>query len=254
MRFACLGSGSRGNAWLVEAGSTRVLVDCGFSRRATERRLARLGLEAGQLSALLVTHEHADHAGGVARLAQAHDLPVYLTAGTREAAGLADLPHLHSIHAWDAPFAIDGLQVQPYTVPHDARETVQFVLGDGRHRLGLLTDAGHVTPHILQVLDGCDALVLETNHDGELLAAGPYHPALKRRVAGAWGHLSNSQAAAGLKALGGGRLQHLVAAHLSEQNNTRERVVAALAGALGCAPAWIGVAEQEAGLDWRALA
>jgi phosphoribosyl 1,2-cyclic phosphodiesterase len=138
-------------------------------------------------------------------------------------------------------------------VPHDAREPVQYVFSDGDRRLGVLTDTGCVTPHIERCLDGCDALVLECNHDSEMLRRGAYPPQLKTRIAGRLGHLDNAAAAALLATLDRRRLQHVVAAHLSEQNNCPELARAALAGALGCGSEWIGVADQETGFGWREL-
>lgn len=251
MRFASLGSGSRGNATLVEHGSTSVLIDCGFSVAQTERRLARLGRCAGDLAAIVVTHEHGDHLRGVARLSRRHRLPVWATAGT--AACMRGAVHgLFRVNALET-FAIGDLEVQPFAVPHDAREPTQFIFGDGARRLGVLTDTGTVTAHIERMLSGCEALLLECNHDPELLAAGPYPPALQARVGGAHGHLSNGQAARLMARIDRSRLQHVVAAHLSERNNSPRHAREALAEVLGCSPAWIGVADQEAGLDWREL-
>jgi phosphoribosyl 1,2-cyclic phosphodiesterase len=252
LRFACLGTGSRGNAVVVVAGRTTVLVDCGFSLRETGRRLLRVGLRLEDLSAVLVSHEHSDHCAGVARLAQRSGLSIYATHGTLQASGLQGLPRARAI-APDQRFALDGLEIQAYPLPHDAREPCQFVLGDGCHRLGLVTDAGHVSAHMQRLLDGCDALLLETNHDPHMLARGPYPPALKARVGSAYGHLSNAQGADLLSRIDTSRLQHLVAGHLSEQNNTPLQARAALAGALGCAPEWVAVADQEQGLPWREL-
>ena len=148
---------------------------------------------------------------------------------------------------------IDDLRVNPFTVPPDAREPCQFVFEDGMRRLGLLTDTGRMTPHIIDSLHGCDALLLECNHDADMLAGGPYSAALKRRVGGPLGHLSNHQAGTLLGALDTSRLQHLVAAHLSDKNNRPALAQAALGAALDCADDWIGVADQEAGLDWRTI-
>jgi len=249
VRFASLGSGSRGNGTLVEHGDTRLLIDCGFPAAQTERRLARLGCRGEDLAAILVTHEHGDHLRGVARLSRRHRLPVWATAGT--AAALRGAVHrLHRFDALDA-FAVGDLDVHPFPVPHDAREPAQFVIGDGVRRLGVLTDTGTPTPHIARMLSGCDALLLECNHDPAMLAAGPYPPALQARVGGDLGHLSNTQAAALLAGIDCSRLRHVVAAHLSERNNRPEHARAALAAVLGCAPEWVGVADQEAGLDWR---
>lgn len=253
MRFASLGSGSRGNALIAEAGATRVLVDCGFGLRDAVTRLARLGVEPETLSGILVTHEHDDHVGGVARLAGRYRIPVYLTHGTLQAAGDfggADVavidPHQR--------MTVNDLEVEPFPVPHDAREPVQYVLGDGARRLGVLTDIGEPTAHVVQVLKECDALVLECNHDPGLLESGPYPPSLKRRIAGRLGHLDNPASARLLSQLDGRRLRHVVAAHLSETNNRPDLARAALAGALGCAPDWIGVATQEGGFGWLGLA
>lgn len=253
MRFASLGSGSRGNAGVIEEGRTRVLLDCGFSARETQRRLARLGVDPSDLTAVLITHEHADHIGGAAVLARRFKLPLWVTPGTRaRLPELADVPGL-ALFNCHAPFALDGLEVRPFPVPHDAREPAQFVFGNGHRRLAVLTDAGHVTPHIESVLDGCDGLLLECNHDPKMLAGGPYPPALKERVAGGHGHLSNGQAAALLEGLDTGRLQHVVAMHLSEKNNRPELARAALSAALGCEPGWVTTADQADGFEWRDL-
>lgn len=252
IRFASLGSGSKGNALLVEAGSTRVLVDCGFGPREAARRLERLGVVPQSIAAVLVTHEHADHAGGVAAGAARFGWAVHASHGTAAAARqLADCP----VRRFDshATFAIGDLAIHPYPVPHDAREPTQFVFSDGARSLGVLTDAGCVTPHILAMLTGCAALVLECNHDAVMLAHGRYPPPLKRRIAGDYGHLDNRAAADLLRGIGGAGLAHVVAAHLSEENNTPELARAALAGALGCTPDWIGVADQAGGCGWRAL-
>ncbi|HET6725558.1 MAG TPA: MBL fold metallo-hydrolase [Gammaproteobacteria bacterium] len=252
MRFASLGSGSRGNGTLIEADGACLLVDCGFSVSETEQRLARLGRSASDIDAILVTHEHADHVRGVARLAARYGISVRATAGTLGACGRYQIEHAEAFSAHEG-FSIGGLEVTPIAVPHDAREPTQFVFSDGNRRLGLLTDAGHITAHIMRSLALCDALILECNHDEAMLARGPYPPSVKRRVGGLLGHLSNNQAAALLQDIDISRLQHLVAAHLSEQNNTVVQARAALAGAVGCEPDWIGVADQEGGLDWREL-
>lgn len=253
VRFASLGSGSRGNATVIEAGRTRLLLDCGFPARETERRLARLGLEPSSLTAILLSHEHTDHSGGAAVMARRFGLPLWLTAGTRgRLPGRTELPEpvVFSCHA---PFAIDGLEIVPFPVPHDAREPAQFVIGDGDRRLAVLTDSGHVTPHIKAVVDGCDGLLVECNHDVTMLAEGPYPPALKARVGGGHGHLSNDQAATLLAGLATDRMQHIIAMHLSERNNHPDRVRAALGTALGCEPAWVTTADQGNGVGWREL-
>ena len=252
MRFASLGSGSRGNATLVEADTTLVMIDCGFSCRETERRLSQLGRTPADLDAILVTHEHGDHVRGVPLLARKYNLPVWMTRGTQRMLRDDKLPCVHHFDG-HTRFSIGSLQVQPFTVPHDACEPCQFALEYGELRFGVLTDTGRTTPHILECLDGCDALLLECNHDVDMLADGPYPDALKARVGGTLGHLSNAQAGALLAQLDTSRLQHLVAAHLSDKNNRPALVQIALAGVLECEPDWIGVADQEEGLDWRTI-
>ncbi len=253
MRFAILGSGSRGNATLIEEGGTSVLVDCGFSIREMERRLARLGKSPDELSAVLVTHEHSDHIGGVGPLARKYKMPVWMTPGTHAQQNVGELPDLRMLNCHE-PVAIGDLLVEPFPVPHDAREPTQFVFANGAVRLGVLTDVGRSTPHIEEVLGACDALIMECNHDEEMLANGPYPAFLKARVAGQFGHLSNGQAGAIVRSLDCAGLQHIVAAHLSEKNNRPELAVQALSAALDCEPEWIAVAAQDAGLGWREIA
>jgi len=251
VRFASLGSGSAGNALVVEAGATRLLVDCGFPVEATERRLARLGLAPADLAAIVVTHEHGDHADGVLPFARRHGVPVWMTHGTARAlSGAAPEARMFDSHS---PFAVDGLEVHPFPVPHDAREPAQLVLSDGAWRLGVLTDTGSPTRHVAAMLSGCHALVLECNHDPAMLAAGPYPGWLKTRIGGPFGHLANEAAAALLATLDRSRLRHVVAAHLSATNNRPALASGALAQALGCAPAEVVVADQAEGFGWLAL-
>jgi phosphoribosyl 1,2-cyclic phosphodiesterase len=254
VRFASIGSGSEGNGLVVEAGSTRVLIDCGFGVKDTVARLARHGIEPEQLTAILVTHEHNDHAGGVAAFAGRYDIPVWMTFGTMMVIGdrFDGIAQVYGFDSHDA-FNVGDLEVRPFPVPHDAREPVQFVVGDGKCRLGVLTDIGGSTPFVEASLSGCHALVLECNHDRDLLAESDYPPSLKQRIAGRFGHLHNEAAAALLAALDTSRLQHIIAAHLSTQNNTPAKARAALAGALKCAEEWIGIADQAEGFAWRAL-
>jgi phosphoribosyl 1,2-cyclic phosphodiesterase len=253
IRFASLGSGSKGNATLIESGGTRVLVDCGFYLREAEERLERLGVEPQSLNAILVTHEHNDHIGGVARFARKHNVPVWMTAGTYSAWDDSIVPFLHKFSPHRA-FTVGDLQVQPFPVPHDAREPCHYVLSDGALRLGVISDAGSVTLHMRERLSACDALMLEFNHDVHMLASGPYTPSLKQRVGGSLGHLSNAQSAALLAALDCSRLQHLVLTHLSEINNTPELARSAACQALGRDERWMVCAHQNDGLAWREVA
>ncbi|MBP0636326.1 MBL fold metallo-hydrolase [Cupriavidus sp. AcVe19-6a] len=259
MRFAFLGSGSEGNSLLIESRedttTTRVLLDCGFGIRETARRLERLGVTPDQLDAVLVTHEHGDHVGSAYAFAARHRLAVYTSHGTwlatshMRGADVADVRVCGADHG----FAIGGIQVMPYTVPHDAREPLQFVLSDGKSRLGVLTDAGMETPYVTARLSGVDALVLECNHDREMLRNSIYPASLKRRIGGDFGHLANEVAASILGQVAHAGLHRVVAAHLSKQNNTRELATGALAAALGALPSEVLVADQEMGLDWQAV-
>lgn len=256
MRFASLGSGSAGNALLVEQGSTRLLLDCGFGLRESVMRLQRLGVGAEQLSGILVTHEHDDHAGGVFKLAAKFRIPVWLTHGTRTMVQRHLAPSYEiDMHVFDSheSFHIGDIEVHPFPVPHDAREPVQFVFGNGARRLGVLTDTGISTPHIEAMLSGCDALTLECNHDLDMLMNGPYVRQLKQRVSGRLGHLDNQSAAALLGRLDNRRLQHIVAAHLSAQNNSPALARQALSTVLDCALDWIGIADQATGFEWRTI-
>jgi phosphoribosyl 1,2-cyclic phosphodiesterase len=257
MRFASLGSGSAGNATVVEAGTTRLLLDCGFTLRETVARLAALKLEPGQLTGILVTHEHDDHAGGAFKLAAKFDLRIWITHGTLRNAQryIPDSFDLSALEVIDSHtrFSVNDIEVHPFPVPHDAGEPVQFVFHDGRHKLGVLTDTGMGTPHIEAILSGCDALALECNHDLNLLMNGAYAWPLKQRISGRYGHLDNATAAGLLGKLDNTKLQHLMALHLSEKNNTPELAGTALATALGCETDWIGIASQETGFDWRQI-
>ena len=248
MRFASLGSGSKGNATLVQAGDTLLMVDCGFSLRETTRRLERLAVRPEQLDAILVTHEHTDHSAGVATLSRKFGIPVYLSHGT---AGTGRCDGSHQLRCFNSAdsFSVGCLDIRAVTVPHDAAEPCQFTLSWGEWSLGILTDLGSVTPHVLDSFRCCHSLLLEFNHDLNMLHAGRYPPALKRRVGGDWGHLNNTQAAELLRQLGGARSGHLVVAHISENNNSRQKAEEALLSVLDSLDGVVW-AEQAHGFDW----
>ena len=254
MQFAYLGSGSKGNAALIEAGQTCLMLDCGFSVRETLNRLNRLGRNGESLDGILVTHEHSDHISGVGVLARRLNIPVWATAGTWRAVAdrIGNVPQ-RNIVDHHCNFTIGDIDVHPFPVPHDAKEPVQYVFHDGNVRLGILTDVGQSTPHIEEMLSACDSLALECNHDYQMLMQGPYPAALKARVTSAQGHLDNQAAATLLSRLDTSRLQHLVAVHLSETNNTPALARAALREVLDCEASFIQVADQDSGLPWHAI-
>jgi phosphoribosyl 1,2-cyclic phosphodiesterase len=254
IRFKSLGSGSSGNATVVQARRgtelTHLLVDCGLGIRELDKRLGTAGMMADQIDAIFITHEHGDHLGCARQLALRERIPVYMSQGTYAAIGQPDFEGLLRLACDGAEFEVGQLQVRPFTVPHDAREPLQLTCTDGAARLGVVTDLGHVSAHVLQELAGCATLLLECNHDEAMLRASSYPPFLKRRVGGAYGHLANSAAAALARSLlAGGGLRQVLAAHLSEQNNKPELVREALHAALDTAVE-IHVADGPSGCGW----
>ena len=236
VRVVPLGSGSSGNATLVSFGERRLLVDAGLSARELTLRLAEVGVAPGQLSAIILSHEHHDHARGLERFSVKHRVPVFTTPETLAALNLAPR-HLHAWHAFASgvPFEAEGVMVDPFAVPHDAVDPVGFVLESEGVRVGIATDLGHATTLVVERLSGCHVLVVEANHDDDMLVRGPYPWALKQRIGGRLGHLSNEEASTLLTAIVDDDCQAVILAHLSESNNTaalaRKAVAAALARA-----------------------
>jgi phosphoribosyl 1,2-cyclic phosphodiesterase len=254
LRFRSLGSGSTGNAALVEATSagrtSRLLVDCGFGLKQLDLRLAQAGLAASDIDAVFVTHEHGDHIGCAHSLARRNRIPVWMSEGTWLATGGRDFEGLLNLARDDAAFEVGDIGVQPFTVPHDAREPLQLRCTDGNRTLGVLTDLGHATAHVLARLSGVHALLLEFNHDSDLLANSAYPAFLKQRVGGNYGHLSNTAAADIARAVLHDGLRHVVAAHLSEQNNRPDIVRRLMADALGGEEAEMLTATAAEGSPW----
>lgn len=256
IRFASLGSGSKGNATLIESGvketDTRILLDCGFSTIELEKRLTRLEREPSSISAILITHEHSDHVIGAGRLSRKYNIPVWLTVGTYHACKDNDFAQHHFVDS-HTDFSIDDIQLHPFPVPHDAREPSQFVFSDGVSRLGVLTDVGRATPHILKCLENLDSLLLECNYDQNMLLTGSYPRKLKERVVGHSGHLDNQQATQILKEINQSKLQHLIGMHVSENNNKQEYALNALCEGLGCGRDMVALATQAQGFSWREI-
>lgn len=253
MRFASIGSGSKGNATLISSHDTCLMIDCGFSTKEAEKRLARLDVRPEDISAIVVTHEHADHVQGVARFSRKYNTPVWMTQGTYNHCRQREDYQNLSVFSSHETFEIDAFAVKPFPVPHDAVEPVQFVFSNTGHQLGVLTDTGSITPHIIDMLSDLDALVLEGNYDHDMLMNGPYPRQLKARVASRTGHLSNDQSADLLGKINCDNLQHLVAVHMSEKNNTDQHVLDAFSKAIDCTQDWLKLATQDQGFDWLEL-
>lgn len=257
IRFCSLGSGSTGNGTLVEGSAgittTRVLVDCGFTQRELVARLARAQLEPRDIDAIFVTHEHSDHVGCAVGFARKHGIALYMSRGTWRAIGQPELgSQIRFARDGDA-IDLGDLQLSPYTVPHDAAEPLQPRVTDGGFCLGVLTDAGSMTDHMLDHLRGCDALLLECNHDKEMLQNSRYPWPLKQRIGGRFGHLSNDTAAQILASCLHTGLRHVVAAHLSRENNRPELALAALAKVAGADMCDMRAAGPQWGFDWIEL-
>lgn len=252
LRFKSLGSGSTGNATLVEVAGrkpVRLLVDCGLGQKRLALRLAGAGLITDDIDAIFITHEHSDHIGCTRQFAKRHRVPVWMSRGTYEGIGSPDFDGLLNTARDGEAIDLGALQIMPFTVPHDAREPLQLTCTDGTAKLGILTDLGHATAYLLDHLALCDALLLECNHDCELLALSAYPPFLKRRVGGMYGHLSNTAASAIARSVVHSGLKHLVAAHLSEKNNRPELAHRAMSEALGDSTEVV-IADANAGTRW----
>jgi phosphoribosyl 1,2-cyclic phosphodiesterase len=257
MRVASIGSGSRGNCLVIqpnEASTALIMVDCGFSTPEVSARLTALGVSLDHITAICVTHEHNDHIKGVETLAKRQNLPIYLTHGTFTAhrwrkPEVLNFKLINSYKSFECATAL----VEPYPVPHDAKEPAQFVFSTPEKRLGVLTDAGHITPHMINMLSGCHGLVLECNHDQELLNHSNYPWSLKQRVGGTYGHLNNQSANHLLQNICKKQLKHVIGAHLSQQNNTPQLAYHAISTGIDPTQTTINIACQDNGFDWVTL-
>ncbi len=220
MNFTVLGSGSRGNAVLVESKDTSILIDAGFSGKQIAERMAKVGKDIDAVNAIFVTHEHNDHIAGVGILARKLNVPVFANSGTfRGAAGkLGKITRPMEFATGDS-ICFQDLQVRSFPISHDTNDPVGYVISNGYTQLGYLTDTGAVTHLMAARLRHCAALILEFNHDPHMLRTGPYPPALQQRVRSSHGHLANEDAAAFLQELQSSTLKTLVLAHISEKNN-----------------------------------
>lgn len=233
MRVQILASGSKGNLIYVAAGRARLLVDLGLSCREAERRLTAAGIDPGGLTAILVTHSHTDHLRGVRVFSRKHQTPVYLTHGThQEVRALAADWFAVKLFKPGRALNFGDLQVQPFAIPHETEDPVAFTFTSAAGKFGLATDLGHATAGVRQALAACRLLMVEANHDEQMLWDGPYPGYLKRRVASNYGHLSNAQCAQLVRQLAHPGLQGVILGHLSEQNNTPAKALAAIRPAL----------------------
>lgn len=253
LQFASLGSGSSGNATLVRVDDTLLLVDIGFSAKAITERLATLDINPGDLSAILISHEHSDHIKGLSVLSRKHDIPVYLTRGTYRKLKDKKLPQVEFIHPHGS-FCIGDAKITPFPIPHDAAEPCQYIIGDGDRRVAIATDMGFVTEYVFDQLTGVDALLLEANYDGQMLSNGSYPWALRKRIDGNYGHLSNEQSAVLAAALEHGGLQKLCLGHLSENNNTPDTALDSVANRLRRANEDVHVLQRYNSSPWYAVA
>ncbi len=247
MRFASLGSGSRGNGSIVASQTTILLIDCGFQYKEALARLKRLRLNPEDLDGILVTHEHSDHVSGIEALANKHSIPVYASRGTWIEIGIDRFDK--SVHI-SGLFSVGDIDISPVTVPHDAREPLQFVFQCEGTRLGILSDLGSMSPRVIEHYQDLDAISVEFNHDLELLQKGPYPAFLKTRVSGDFGHLNNAQASELLRRIVSNRLKTVVACHISETNNDTSRVKQALDDVLEHQDVQRLIASQSDGFNW----
>ena len=253
LQFASLGSGSSGNATVVRIKDTLLLVDTGFSAKAITERLATLGVTPSDLTAILISHEHSDHIKGLSVLARKHQLPVYLTRGSYKRLKDKNLPTVEFIHPHGS-FCVGDAKITPFPVPHDAAEPCQYIVGDGRRRVAIATDMGFATEYVFEQLTGVDALLLEANYDEAMLMGGSYPWALRKRIDGNYGHLSNEQSAMLAAAVEHAGLQKLCLGHLSENNNTPDSALDSIASRLRRADEDVHVLKRHAASPWFAVA
>lgn len=219
--FTVLGSGSRGNATVVSDGATTILFDAGFSGKELARRMKLVGLDPKDIDAVFISHEHSDHIKGAGVISRRYDLAVHATRKVHEGKILSREKLKGECRLVPgSPVIFDAFKVTPFEVPHDASQTIAFRIENAGKRMAIATDMGHTPPGVISKLRNCDALVLESNHDVEMLKNGPYPWPLKQRILSDRGHLENAKTGEILARVVGGRTKHVTLAHLSEENNT----------------------------------
>lgn len=255
MYFSVLGSGSKGNSVYVESGKTAILIDAGFSGKEIAVRLQSIGRRVEDLDALFVTHEHHDHIHGVGVLSRRCNIPVFSNYGTIKA-GEKLLGRLfkHSEFVTGEIFQMQDLQVRTFSVSHDAADPVGFIIGNGKVTLAYCTDTGKVSRLIGQRLIGCNGLILEFNHDPQMLREGPYSLALQQRVRSDHGHLANEAGADFLQSLLHDHLKYVILAHLSATNNHPELAMKAARNVVGDAALQLRIASQSSATELMSLA
>lgn len=248
LTLCVLASGSRGNATYLSNGRTSILIDAGLSGKELQRRMAAKGLNPAGLDAILVSHEHTDHIQGVGVMARRFGLTVHISDGTWQASrqSLGKLPDVRPFTCGH-PFSIGDLAIHPFSISHDAVDPAGFTIGCNGSKVGVATDLGIVTGMVKTHLQDCDALILEANHDPQMLIDGPYPWPLKQRIRGRSGHLSNEDAALFLETLVHDRLSHVILAHLSEENNTPDKAKQTVQMVINPGHTTIHVASQLAG-------
>lgn len=253
--FSLLGSGSSGNALLVQAGDARILIDSGLSFKQSEIRAAALGLGLRDLDAVFVTHEHGDHVRGLGTLARKTGAPVYLTRGTCEGLpkSVGRLPNVHCFEA-GACIGVKGAQVTSFSISHDAADPVSYTVEAEGVKIGMAADLGMTTALVKSRLRGAHGLILEANHCPDMLRMGPYPPAIQQRIRGRNGHLSNESMASLLRHVSHPKLRRVVLVHLSAENNDRDLALRAAREALAGVPAEVAIAAAERPTPWFEVA
>ncbi|MFO7600337.1 MAG: MBL fold metallo-hydrolase [Candidatus Desulfacyla sp.] len=250
LRFSVLASGSGGNACYVETNGARILIDAGLSCREMERRLTAVGVSATRLDGIVLTHEHQDHIRGAGPMARRYNLPLYINSGTLENGqkNLGKVPQLRLMETGGS-LTINDLVIETFTKCHDAADPVGIVLSSNGTRIGFATDLGRSTLLAEERLKGCQALILEFNHDPDMLDEGPYPLYLKRRIKGPDGHLSNQQGGELLRAVSHPELRLVILAHLSKTNNDPEKArdeATRVLGTCGLGKTEIWIGDQDA--------